>query len=97
MFLLDIRRRIQQRWFDRTDRRRALQTQAPSAARQERAERVRWLQSEVHRLQLAIADLSKQQRDAIIGENSSSEAELGVLQDELVQTQQALAKLQGRV
>ncbi|HET9661348.1 MAG TPA: hypothetical protein VFP05_13510 [Thermomicrobiales bacterium] len=67
-------------------------------ARQDRAGTVTQLQNDVHRLQHEIADASQ------TSENGSNETgapspdqRVVALQKELEQTQQALAKLQGRV
>jgi hypothetical protein len=98
MFLLDLRKRLQRRWFDRSEQPHESPQQAATNARERRASNVLHLQSEVHRLQLEIADLSRtQQRAAGSAEGSNAEARMLGLQEELVKTQQALAKLQGRV
>jgi predicted nucleic acid-binding Zn-ribbon protein len=71
---------------------------AASVARNDRAGSVLQLQNDVHRLQHEIADASR------TSENGSSEPtetsndhRVSALQKELEQTQQALAKLQGRI
>jgi hypothetical protein len=98
MFLLDLRHRIQRRRTDRSDRRQETQRQSASSSRQQRAEEIRRLQDEVHRLQLEIADLSSlQEGSSVVGERDNAEAQMHMRQDELEQAQQALAKLQGRV
>ena len=98
MSLLDLRHRIQRDWFDRTELRPEKQKPSASTARLQRAELVSRLHTEVHRLQLEIADLSRrEQGNAGSGESNKTEAPMSALQNELVKTQQELAKLQGRI
>jgi predicted nucleic acid-binding Zn-ribbon protein len=71
---------------------------AASVARNDRAGSVLQLQNEVHRLQHEIADASRtSESDSNETADSSNAPRVSVLQKELEQTQQALAKLQGRI
>lgn len=69
-----------------------------SISRQDRAGSITQLQSDVTRLQHEIADLSVSSDSVSPGvDNPATSKHMDVLQRELEQTQQSLAKLQGRV
>ena len=71
---------------------------AASVARNDRAGSILQLQNDVHRLQHEIADASRtSENDSSTTAESSNDHRVSALQKELEQTQQALAKLQGRV
>jgi hypothetical protein len=98
MFLFDLRNRIRRALSDRASHSPDKQFQSAISAREDRAHVVLRLQDEVHRLQHEIADLSQApQPNGGTGENGKVEAQLHRLQKELTETQQSLAKLQGRV
>jgi predicted nucleic acid-binding Zn-ribbon protein len=71
---------------------------AASVARHDRAGGVTQLQNDVHRLQHEIADVSQKSESGLSEtDKSANDRQIEALQKELTETQQALAKLQGRV
>ncbi len=71
---------------------------AASVARHDRAGSITQLQNDVHRLQHEIAGLSQHAESDLTGaDKSANDKQIDALEKELGQTQQSLAKLQGRV
>lgn len=69
-----------------------------SVARHDRAGNVTQLHNDVHRIQHEIADLSqKSASDSTEADKVATDRQIEALQKELTETQQSLAKLQGRV
>ena len=69
-----------------------------STTRQDRAGAIAQQQNDVHRLQHEIADLSAgPDSDSTVVDKTATDKRVDALQKELEQTQQSLAKLQGRV
>jgi hypothetical protein len=98
MFLFDLRNRIKRTLSDRASQSTGKQQPSAMTTREDRAHVVLQLQNEVHRLQHEIAELSQApQLNAVAGENGTTAARVRRLQKELTETQQSLAKLQGRV
>jgi predicted nucleic acid-binding Zn-ribbon protein len=72
--------------------------ESASTTRQDRAGSITDLHDDVHRLQHEIADLSARSENGSSEEDRAATArQIEALQKELEQSQQALAKLQGRV
>jgi predicted nucleic acid-binding Zn-ribbon protein len=98
MSLFDLQNRISRALSDRGSQSSDKQQPSTIATREDRAQVVLQLQNEVHRLQHEIAALSQApQLDVVAVENGTTEAEQRRLQQQLTETQQSLAKLQGRV
>ena len=90
--------RIKQIFSPLTQRSSEQVEDAASVARHDRAGGVTQLQNDVHRLQHEIADLSqKAESDPIEADKAAADRQIEALQKELTETQQSLAKLQGRV
>jgi hypothetical protein len=98
MFLLDLRRRFKRSSSGQSGRNLDDERPAATLNREQRAERVRQLQDEVHRLQMEIAGTSRTQPPAeASGERNVTEDQVRELQNELVRVQRTLATLQGRI
>ena len=98
MFLIDLRRRFKRSFPGRSGQQLGGECLAASLNRTQRAERVRYLQDEVHRLQIEIAEVSQTQAlDTTGGERNAIEKLAVELQNELVETQRTLATLRGRI
>lgn len=90
--------RIKQIFSPLTQRSSEQVEDAASVARNDRAGSVTQLQNDVHRLQHEIAGLSqKSESDLSEADKSANDKQINALQQELEQTQQSLARLQGRV
>lgn len=98
MFLLDLRRRFRRSSSSQSGRNFDDERPAATLNREQRAERVRQLQDEVHRLQMEIAGTSRTLLPAeASGERNVTEDQVRELQNELVRVQRTLATLQGRI
>jgi predicted nucleic acid-binding Zn-ribbon protein len=96
--IMSLQVRIKQIFSPLTQRSSEQVEDAASVARHDRAGSVTQLQNDVHRLQHEIAALSqKSETDLTTADKSANDKQIDALQKELEQTQQSLAKLQGRV
>jgi predicted nucleic acid-binding Zn-ribbon protein len=96
--IMSLQVRIKQIFSPHTQRSSEHVEDAASIARRDRAGSITQLQNDVHRLQHEIAGLSQQsESDLTAVDKSANDKHIDALQKELGQTQQSLAKLQGRV
>jgi|SRR5215207_5068759 len=98
MLLQELGDRIKRTLAPSSSRTPEKKEQAASTTRQDRAGAIAQQQNDVHRLQHEIADLSaRSDSDSPDTDKSATAKQMDALQKELEQTQQSLAKLQGRV
>jgi peptidoglycan hydrolase CwlO-like protein len=98
MMLQDIGARIKRAFAPSAERTAEKKEKSASTTRQDRAGTIDRLQNEVHRLQHEIADLSvRSESGSPDVDKTATDKQIDALQKELEQTQQSLAKLQGRV
>ena len=96
--MLNLRRRLKRLSPPPFDRRVDGEKSSATFDRASRAEQIRQLQSEVHRLQHQIADVSTPQPPDAAGDVPAiDQRHVHELEAELTRTQRTLASLQGRV
>src|SRR5687768_12232530 len=98
MSLRELGDRIRRSFAPKTSNTPEKREHTASTARQDRAGAIVQLQDDVHRLQHEIADLSQNPESGSSElDKAATDRQIDALQKELEQSQQSLAKLQGRV